>query len=505
MNATYQWVLFDSSLSEIGLEEFLDSCKSKHTEVSHLVRCQLCPMNLNCHQMRYQILVSLYMILTCQETIKSDVHRLGRHHTEIASPKKPKLTLGMKRKAVQLDGQHSKPNRIRHDILDRFETESAAKPTLSQRTKLKETEFVEDMVSLAARFKFHSDIADGDPFFFGFGVRENGAPVFGIGSDDDPLVVGVSTPFIIKALCFAEEYVFHIDVTHKLNQTSYPTTVVGVSDSYRSFHPVAMCFTSQVTGPVMTVALSHLFDTYKELTGEFPTIGYCMVDADKAQFNAVAAVNALKTETPQSMVYLMCFFHVIKNVGEHIRGKLFYTAIKKWKAVPELVTFAEYFKKQWVLEGTKWLDTTFSNWSVFHKPPGYATTNNLVETFNKIKKQDYTFCSLVKLVGLMDRLKLMCRHWSSDVRPFSQITVPNRELLGLENNLRETRCLWSVQPHRSSILFLLGEDSDGATYVCQREEEVSQIDANLRWMKLAPILKKMYTNRMEVADQPVQG
>ncbi|POM81688.1 Hypothetical protein PHPALM_303 [Phytophthora palmivora] len=267
------------------------------------------------------------------------------------------------------------------------------------------------MESLAVCFKFHSDLADGDPFLFGYDVRENGAPVFGIGSDVDPLVVGVSTPFIITTLCFAEEYVFHIDVTHKLNQSGYPTTVVGVSDSSRSFHPVAMFAASQVTGPVMTLPLSHLFDTYKEITGEFPTIRYCMADAHKAQFNAVAAVNALKTNPPT-------------NVGEHIRGvvgesvslilhhlyqmhfarneeefrRFSDAAIEKWKAVPELVTFAEYFKKQW-------LDTTLSNWSVFHTPPGYATTNNPVETFNKVIKQDYTFYSSVKLVGMAGRFR----------------------------------------------------------------------------------------------------
>ncbi|POM60763.1 Reversion-inducing cysteine-rich protein with Kazal motifs-like [Phytophthora palmivora] len=112
MSASYQWALFASSLSGIGLEEFLDSCKSKHTEANHL-----------------------------------DATTLNY------PPPKPKLTLRMKQMGTTCP-QYAKPNRFCHDILDRYESESLAKPTVNQvqkilshhkRTKLKETEFVEDM------------------------------------------------------------------------------------------------------------------------------------------------------------------------------------------------------------------------------------------------------------------------------------------------------------------------------------------------------------------------
>ncbi|ETM46028.1 hypothetical protein PPTG_12283 [Phytophthora nicotianae INRA-310] len=80
----------------------------------------------------------------------------------------------MKRLAVQLTGQHAKPNPTRHNVMDRFEPEPEARPTLSQvqsflshhkRAKLRGTDFVEDMECLAARYKFNAYMSDSDPFY----------------------------------------------------------------------------------------------------------------------------------------------------------------------------------------------------------------------------------------------------------------------------------------------------------------------------------------------------
>ncbi|KAE9032665.1 hypothetical protein PR001_g10499 [Phytophthora rubi] len=232
----------------------------------------------------------------------------------------------MKRLATQLLGSRAKPKRIRHDILDKFEPEKGAAPKLSQvqhfighykRTRLKESDFVEDMEILATGLKYYDEIGSIDPFIFGYEV-EGGKPTFGDGTDEHPLVVGVSTPFMLKKLSYANEHIVHIDATYKLNQSGYPTIVLGVSDRARSFHPVAIFITSQVTGPIIHKVLVQLFNMYCVLTGELPEIRYCMADADKAQCNAVQSAVALKTRNPEKLVFLMCFFHVVKNVGEHV-------------------------------------------------------------------------------------------------------------------------------------------------------------------------------------------
>ena len=57
--------------------------------------------------------------------------------------------------------------------------------------------------------------------------------------------------------------------------------------------------------------------------------------------------------------------------------------IKKWKSHSELEEFVAYVIPQW-FEGT------FSNWQVFKSPPGFAATNNPLESFNKIIKARFT-------------------------------------------------------------------------------------------------------------------
>lgn len=57
--------------------------------------------------------------------------------------------------------------------------------------------------------------------------------------------------------------------------------------------------------------------------------------------------------------------------------------IAKWKSIPELTDFVCYVIPQW-FEGT------FTNWQIFRSPPGFANTNNPLESFNKIIKAQFT-------------------------------------------------------------------------------------------------------------------
>jgi hypothetical protein len=53
---------------------------------------------------------------------------------------------------------------------------------------------------------------------------------------------------------------------------------------------------------------------------------------------------------------------------------------RKWLKIPKLKSFHSYFEKQWI-------KSKFNKWSVFHSPPGFTTTNNPIESFNKTIKQ----------------------------------------------------------------------------------------------------------------------
>ncbi|ETL77522.1 hypothetical protein L917_21536, partial [Phytophthora nicotianae] len=64
----------------------------------------------------------------------------------------------------------------------------------------------------------------------------------------------------------------------------------------------------------MSVALTDLFEAFSKLTGNLPTIRYCMAGADITQFNAVTSAVASKTRDLSKRTYLMCYFHVVKTL-----------------------------------------------------------------------------------------------------------------------------------------------------------------------------------------------
>ncbi|ETL24140.1 hypothetical protein L916_21849, partial [Phytophthora nicotianae] len=178
-----------------------------------------------------------------------------------------------------------------------------------RQSTLNETDLVEDMVKLVKRTQFTPDMLDDNAFTFGYNVNEDGTPAIGEGVDDDPTIVGISTPCVVEMLRYAAEYVLHIDTTYKLDQSGYPVLVLGISDQSRSFHLVAMFVTSQQTGGLISMALQSVFDVFKVITGNYPDIRYCVADTDKAQYNAVMDTTSSKRSRGSNgaLTYLMCF------------------------------------------------------------------------------------------------------------------------------------------------------------------------------------------------------
>ncbi|KAG3087051.1 hypothetical protein PI124_g20009 [Phytophthora idaei] len=150
-----------------------------------------------------------------------------------------------------------KPNRIYNNVLGHFGHQEGESPVLRlvqtfvghfRRSALNETDFVDDMMKLAKRTRFTLDMKEGAALTFWYATNADGSPAIGEGVDDDPAIVGMSTPYMVKMLRYASSNVFHIDTTYRLDRSGYPVLVVGVSDHSRSFHPVALFVMSQETG-----------------------------------------------------------------------------------------------------------------------------------------------------------------------------------------------------------------------------------------------------------------
>lgn len=81
-------------------------------------------------------------------------------------------------------------------------------------------------------------------------------------------------------------------------------------------------------------------------------------------------------------------YRKISRLADHIKALHFSASnlifnkkkikiFKKWKELEDsnFNEFKKYFEKQWI-------NGVFSNWSIFHSPPGFSTTNNPVESCN---------------------------------------------------------------------------------------------------------------------------
>ena len=131
---------------------------------------------------------------------------------------------------------------------------------------------------------------------------------------------------------------------------------------------------------------------------------YIVQDASAAESKAARKVFGM------GLKILMCWYHLLYNVKKHESLKPVSQVLKdmvitdltrlhycleyeyepfkhivlsKWRSHPELKDFVTYVIPQW-FEGT------FVNWQIFKSPPGFATTNNPMEAFNKIIKAQYT-------------------------------------------------------------------------------------------------------------------
>ncbi|KAG3091407.1 hypothetical protein PC122_g7002 [Phytophthora cactorum] len=232
------------------------------------------------------------------------------------------------RELVVKDG---KPARIRNELVDSFTLSTGAVPALKQiqnfvynyrRSTMKNTDIVEDMEEIAAESQLSNDLPDTTLFTIGYPLDEDGAPELGDGSDDDPLVIGITTQFLLKAAAWDPDvFVVHMDATFKLVTYAYPVIVCGISDAARQFHLMAFFITSQRTAVQYSHALRSLMDIYKVVVGRPFLVRYCVGDAEDAQINGVeqnlAAPCASAPSKPE-LHYLMCFFHVVENMKKRV-------------------------------------------------------------------------------------------------------------------------------------------------------------------------------------------
>ncbi|GMF17262.1 unnamed protein product [Phytophthora fragariaefolia] len=213
-------------------------------------------------------------VLGCESGL-SIFYTVGHHRSSIPSPRRTASTLYMKEEIEHLMDRGYTPVQIRNSLIDIFSlTELTLHPLVTiqnhvyyhRRTYLKNTDLVDDMVSLVTQHQYSTTLSENEAFAFGFSRDSGGRPVIGEGTDDDPCMIAVSTkPMMRDADRPSDSYVFHMDITFKPNKVEYPVFVCGISDKARHFHPIALFITSQRTSVQYEHALLHISAMFKKV------------------------------------------------------------------------------------------------------------------------------------------------------------------------------------------------------------------------------------------------
>ncbi|OWY98364.1 LOW QUALITY PROTEIN: hypothetical protein PHMEG_00030889 [Phytophthora megakarya] len=187
---------------------------------------------------------------------------------------------------------HLRPLRIRHALSRKFDTPLGQLPSLTQAQNFvnyysrkfldnhDQVDVIEAWVNCKA---FTGSETEAQPFSFGWETDGDARLVVRNGSDANPLVIGITTKAVLLQMNRPpESFVFHLDATYKTNQCDYPVVVVGISDSSRAFHLVALVVVSQETEAVFQDVLLALKRVYAWLARTEMRVMYALADASQA-------------------------------------------------------------------------------------------------------------------------------------------------------------------------------------------------------------------------------
>lgn len=232
----------------------------------------------------------------------------------------------------------------------------------------------------------------------------------------------VTTKLLLKQAIGCD--LIHADATYKLTWQGFPVLVVGITDRCRSFHPVGIAVCSsekqkdfEFIFAAVQQGIHNIFETDFEPK-------YVIADAAFAIHNAAIKVFGPDVHT------IMCWFHMRRAVSDKLptfikdlskqrqflmdldclqvakSAEIFKTALKlfieKWRAESE--DMIKYFESEWVNKHPNWFEA-------FAKL--IPSTNNALESHNRIIKDEHTIRELMDLGAFRFALFEMVKDWAN--------------------------------------------------------------------------------------------
>ena len=273
----------------------------------------------------------------------------------------------------------------------------------------------------------------------------------GNGSDNDPLVVGIST---IKTLRHLQHLgtvgVLCLDATYSLNGKDFPVIIYGVADAAHSFHPVAFFVVSDESA-----------ETYKKTMAALASAAFLATGIELAPevvlSDGALSIHAAVAEKRPHAEHLMCYAHMCRAAKKHLQKPQFRTIIDeeffqrlrddlnrlhqstssekfaaiKLQIIPDWpVEVAGYMTNQW-LEGP------CSRWQKFCGRPGGIHSNQGQECFNRLAKV-FSLRKRAKMSECFSNLIRLMEYAATRQKEF-RITSGSTEFVGRSRRGRRSR------------------------------------------------------------------
>ena len=333
-----------------------------------------------------------------------------------------------------------------------------------------------------------------DAFVYGTCIAEDGTVKVGSGHENDHFHASFTSNRLLANIRGAQEHndigewpmTFCIDFTFKTNLLGFFFGVMGVVDACRHFFLGAITLLSHKTTADYETSIAD----FKRIclgAGKFvlnPT--YCMLDGESA------IQNALENIFGEMVAILMCFFHVMKNCKEHLKGvprDLKEKVLKKIRSLhmsknamefhlrleefcsflssADLLTFMHYFLETWV-------NGTHKHWRIFDCRAGVGNTNNAVESFNSHFKEEFLNNKKYSLDQLVLLIVRMIRYFSCKDQVFKLSFTPEAK-------------------HRSAAQSMLTTNTIiGNTFFPTPYRATANADGTYTWCKGFPLPERLH-------------
>ena len=130
-------------------------------------------------------------------------------------------------------------------------------------------------------------------------------------------------------------------------------------------------------------------------------VRFCMIDAAPEEAKAILEMNSKELKPVYDDILHACDSLHYCTSQQAFEDKKF-EILSSWSALvwkKDVYIALQKFKRYFI---EQWLEGSFSNWQIFNTPPGYATTQNPEESFNKQIKDHFTEWQRLTMLGAVE-------------------------------------------------------------------------------------------------------